>query len=113
MPGKSAGESRGLCVPTAGYGQGRGAVNARRVISGRETEAAMCEVGKKSVGVLELTAQPSIDKEYWVPMVREAVVLMVNGGDPMSGLRGTRRCERNRSRLRKVDGSSCDGTRRC
>src|SRR5262245_65710148 len=35
----------------------------------------------KSVGVLELTALPSIGEERWVPWVREADVLLVDGGD--------------------------------
>jgi peptidase E len=33
------------------------------------------------VGVLELTALPSIGGERWVPWVREADVLLVDGGD--------------------------------
>ena len=43
----------------------------------------MCELGWKSLGVLELTALPSIDKERWVRWVRETDVLLVNGGDPL------------------------------
>ena len=43
----------------------------------------MCELGWKSLGVLELTALPSIDEEHWVPLVQETDVLLVNGGDPM------------------------------
>lgn len=43
----------------------------------------MCELGWKSLGVLELTALPSIDEEQWVPMVQERDVLLVNGGDPL------------------------------
>ena len=43
----------------------------------------MCELGWKSLGVLELTALPSIDKSLWVPMVQETDVLLVNGGDPL------------------------------
>ena len=43
----------------------------------------MIELGWKSVGVLELTALPSIDKERWVKWVREADVLLVNGGDAL------------------------------
>ena len=43
----------------------------------------MCELGWKSVGVLELTALPSIDKERWVTWVRETDVLLVNGGDAL------------------------------
>jgi dipeptidase E len=41
----------------------------------------MCELGWKSLGVLELTALPSIDEELWVPMVKETDVLLVNGGE--------------------------------
>ena len=41
----------------------------------------MTELGWKSVGVLELTALPSLDEEQWVPKVREADVLLVAGGD--------------------------------
>ena len=43
----------------------------------------MCELGWKSLGVLELTALPSIDKERWVPWVQETDVLLVNGGDAL------------------------------
>ena len=43
----------------------------------------MCELGWKSVGVLELTALPSIDQERWVAWVRETDVLLVNGGDAL------------------------------
>ena len=35
------------------------------------------------MGVLELTALPSIDADRWVPWVREADVLLVNGGDAL------------------------------
>ena len=35
------------------------------------------------MGVLELTALPSIDKEQWIPMVEETDVLLVGGGDPL------------------------------
>jgi len=40
-------------------------------------------VGWKSLGVLELTALPSIDAEHWVPMVQETDALLVGGGDPL------------------------------
>lgn len=41
----------------------------------------MCELGWKSVGVLELTALPSVGQQRWEPWVREADVLLVDGGD--------------------------------
>ena len=43
----------------------------------------MTELGWKSLGVLELTALPSIEEERWVPWVRETDVLLVNGGDAL------------------------------
>jgi dipeptidase E len=83
MLDKSITECSALCIPTANYAQRGGTGNAWRFISGREPETPMCELGWKSVGVLELTALPSIDEEIWVPVVRETDVLLVNGGDPM------------------------------
>jgi dipeptidase E len=41
----------------------------------------MVELGWRSMGVLELTALPSIDPERWVPRVRETDVLLAAGGD--------------------------------
>ena len=81
--GKPIAESSALCIPTANYAQRGGAGNAWRFISGREPETPMCELGWKSLGVLELTALPSLDEELWVPVVRETDVLLVNGGDPL------------------------------
>jgi dipeptidase E len=43
----------------------------------------MCELGWRSLGVLELTALPSIDEERWVSWVRETDVLLVGGGDAL------------------------------
>jgi dipeptidase E len=82
--GKPIAESSALCIPTAAYGHpmaGPGA--AWRFISGREPRTPMCELGWKSLGVLELTALPSLDEELWVPIVQETDVLLVNGGDPL------------------------------
>jgi dipeptidase E len=82
--GKPIAESSALCVPTAAYGHpmaGPGA--AWRFISGQEPRCPMCELGWKSLGVLELTALPSIDEERWVPMLEETDALLVNGGDAL------------------------------
>jgi dipeptidase E len=81
--GKPIAESTALCIPTATYAIPDGAEHAWRFISGREPRCPMCELGWKSLGVLELAALPSIDEERWVPMVRETDVLLVNGGDPL------------------------------
>lgn len=82
MLGKPIGESSALCIPTAAYGMPGGAGMAWRVISGRAS-TPLCEVGWKSLGVLELTALPSIDEENWVPVVQETDALLVGGGDAL------------------------------
>src|SRR6476620_9402702 len=79
---KPIAESSAVCIPTAMYGHpmaGPG-VKAWQFISGT-SENPMVELGWKSVGVLELTALPSIDEEHWVPLVRGADALLVAGGD--------------------------------
>jgi dipeptidase E len=80
--GKPIAECDALCIPTASYahpmaGPGR----AWNFIAGAEPRTPMCELGWKSLGVLELTALSSIDEELWVPKVQAADVLLVNGGD--------------------------------
>ena len=80
--GKPIAEASALCIPTAVYAIPGGAGHAWRFFSGQAT-TPMCELGWKSLGVLELTALPSIDEELWVPMVQETDVLLVNGGDPL------------------------------
>jgi dipeptidase E len=44
------------------------------------------------LGVLELTALPSIDEAAWVPAVRDADALLVGGGDPLFLAGWMRRC---------------------
>jgi len=80
--GKPIAESSALCIPTAMYAHpavGPGA-GPWRFISGNN-ENRMVDLGWKSMGVLELTALPSIDEEMWVPLVRETDALLVGGGD--------------------------------
>jgi dipeptidase E len=82
--GKPIADSSALCIPTAMYGHpqvGPGA-GVWRFISGRSAEP-MCELGWKSLGVLELTALPSIDEERWIPQLRDVDVLLVSGGDAL------------------------------
>jgi len=84
--GKPIAECSALCIPTATYalpGGAAGAVLAWRFVSGQEPRTPMCELGWKSLGVLELTALPSLDKDVWVPMIQETDVLLVNGGDTL------------------------------
>jgi dipeptidase E len=80
--GKPIAESSALCIPTATHAFGQPEL-AWRFISGQEPRTPMCELGWRSLGVLELTALPSIDEGRWVPLVQETDVLLVNGGDPL------------------------------
>ena len=80
--GKPIEESTALCIPTAMYGHPRvgPGIRAWQFISGA-SENPMVDLGWKSVGVLELTALPSLDEERWVPLVKEVDALLVGGGD--------------------------------
>jgi dipeptidase E len=82
--GKPIEASHALCIPTALYGHPQVELGreAWRFISGNSS-LHMVDLGWKSVGVLELTALPSIDKGRWVPVVQEADVLLVGGGDAL------------------------------
>lgn len=80
---KPIAESSALCISTASYGHSwAGPGRAWQFISGNEPQTPMVELGWKSVGVLELTALPSLGADRWVPWVQEADVFLVNGGDP-------------------------------
>jgi dipeptidase E len=80
--GKPIAESSALIIPTATYTFPGGAQSAWRIIAGRAA-TPLSELGWKSVGVLELTALPSIDRERWVSVVEETDALLVGGGDPL------------------------------
>jgi dipeptidase E len=78
--GKPVAEASALCIPTASYGMPGGMASAWRIISGT-ARTPLTELGWASLGVLELTALPSIDPGWWVPQVRETDALLVGGGD--------------------------------
>ena len=80
--GKPIAESDALFIPTAIYPFPGGPGAAWRAICGK-TASPLCELGWKSLGILELTALPSIDKAAWLPTVRDADALLVWGGDPL------------------------------
>ena len=80
--GKPIDDSSALCIPTAIYAFPGGAGSAWRLISGRAA-SPLCELGWKSLGVLELTALPSIEQAHWTTAVEEADALLVGGGDPL------------------------------
>ncbi len=78
--GKPIAESSALCIPTAIYPFPVGPFMAYRFING-SAASPLCELGWKSLGVLELTALPSIKAEYWIAAVQETDALLVYGGD--------------------------------
>jgi dipeptidase E len=78
--GKPVAESTALCIPTAIYPFSVGPTMAYRFITGT-TSNPLCELGWKSLGVLELTALPSVDAEIWTAAVQETDALLVYGGD--------------------------------
>jgi dipeptidase E len=80
--GKPIAESSALIVPTAIYPFREGPTGAWRAISGK-TDSPFSGLGWKSLGVLELTALPSIKEESWAPLVRETDALLVWGGHVM------------------------------
>ena len=81
--GKPIADSNALCIPTGAWGSSYASPGGVwRFITG-QSDQPMCELGWKSLGVLELTALPSIGEERWVPWVRETDVLLVNGGDAL------------------------------
>jgi dipeptidase E len=78
--GKPLAECSALCIPTAIYPFSVGSAMAYRFITGT-TASPLTGLGWGSLGVLELTALPSIDREVWTTTVREADALLVFGGD--------------------------------
>lgn len=78
--GKPISEASALIIPTAIYPFSVGSHMAYRAITGTAGNP-VCELGWKSLGVLELTALPTIRRENWVPMVEETDALLVWGGD--------------------------------
>jgi len=78
--GKPIAEASALFVPTAIYGYPGGGDIARRVICGSLGDP-FCDMGWKSLGLLELTSLPSIKRELWVPLLQETDALLVGGGD--------------------------------
>lgn len=80
--GKPIGEATALCIPTAQWGHPMcGPASARGFVVGEPPWHTMVSLGWKSVGLLELTALPTIGEDRWAPWVRAADVLLVDGGD--------------------------------
>ena len=82
MLGKPIAEATALCIPTAQWGHPMcGPTSARGFVAGLAPWGGLTSLGWRSLGLLELTALPTIGAERWVPWVREADALLVDGGD--------------------------------
>ena len=82
MLGKPVEECHALCIPTAQWGHpmcGPGSV--RGFLAAGADWRHLSGLGWASLGVLELTALPTIGARRWMPWVREADVLLADGGD--------------------------------
>jgi dipeptidase E len=80
--GKPVAECHALVVPTAQWGHpmcGPGSVQG--LVAAGPVWRDSSGLGWASLGVLELTALPTIGAQRWVPWVRAADVLVVDGGD--------------------------------
>ncbi len=78
--GKPISESSALFVPTAIYPFPGGSARAVDALRGTGT-SKLCDLGWKSLGLLELSALPSIQRESWVPTLQETDALLVWGGN--------------------------------
>ncbi|MDO5634850.1 MAG: Type 1 glutamine amidotransferase-like domain-containing protein [Micrococcus sp.] len=75
-------QASALCIPTAQWGHPAcGPVSARGFLTGAAPHARMAGLGWRQLGLLELTALPTIDPQRWQPWVRDADVLLVDGGE--------------------------------
>jgi len=80
--GKPIPECHALCIPTAQWGHPMcGPSSVRGFVAAEPTWRHFSGLGWASLGVLELTALPTIGAERWVPWVRQADALLVDGGD--------------------------------
>jgi len=82
--GRPIEECAAVCIPTGMYGHPLAGPGERvwEFVAGR-SDNPMVDLGWKSGSLLELTALPSIPTEKWVPLVEEADVLLVAGGDAL------------------------------
>lgn len=75
LTGKSIGACRAVLVRTAIYASPDGAAD------GALTVTEVAGYGWADLGLVELTALPSLPSEYWLPAVEAADVLIISGGN--------------------------------
>jgi len=77
--GKPIEACRALVIPTAQWGHPMCTPESVwRAVAG---QTGLADLGWKAVGVLELLALPTMRRERWEPWVRQADVLLVDGGE--------------------------------
>nr|WP_207950304.1 Type 1 glutamine amidotransferase-like domain-containing protein [Nocardioides ochotonae] len=84
MLGKPVAESHALVVPTAQWGHPMCQPSSVQGLVAAAPDSRfghLTGLGWASLGVLELTALPTIGADRWVPWVRDADALLVDGGD--------------------------------
>lgn len=75
-------ECNALCITTASYGLPMEISPQLAYWFITDTaNTPMINLGWKSIGVLELSALPSLGEDRWLPLVQETDVFLVNGGD--------------------------------
>jgi dipeptidase E len=80
--GKPIAACHALCIPTAQWGHPMcGPASVRGFVAADQERRQMTGLGWASLGLLELTALPTISPERWVRWVQDADVLLVDGGD--------------------------------
>lgn len=80
--GKPLEEAQALVVPTAQWGHPMcGPSSVRGLVAATPSFGHFTGLPWASLGVLELTALPSVGRERWLPWVEAADVLLVDGGD--------------------------------
>jgi dipeptidase E len=78
--GKPIAASTALFVPTAIYPFAGGAGRASQALFGT-ARSPLTQLGWASLGLLELTALPTIKEEVWIPQLQATDALLVWGGD--------------------------------
>lgn len=81
MLGKPCEECHALAIPTALYAHPMAGPHMANRFLTSTSGNTMLDLGWKTMGVLELTALPTLQREIWVPLVEEADVLLASGGD--------------------------------
>lgn len=79
--GKPIEECNALAIPTSLYGHPKAGPRMAYKFFTSTAGNVMLELGWKTMAVLELTALPTLQRDIWVPLVEEADVFLVAGGD--------------------------------